>query len=277
MHKGRNHPIVSDANYWDSIAESYHEKVISPLLPEVENPIWDYVDKLDKTLYQVVGDFGCGIGGPNGRFLDFLCSQFLEVWGIDFSEKMLEIVRQRCQAGNLKLAKLDLRNLQPVYDYFDVAFSINSVVPSGPEEVPMILMEIYKALHARGLLVAILPSFDTVVHLRDLTYQDYLKKGLSDREALRRIQVEFDRGKYMDVERGLYADDGKHIQKFFFEHEVNDFLGSAGFSITRMEKVRYPWEISQRYGYGYYPNEAEIYDWFVVAEKIVNEGPRREK
>lgn len=129
------------------------------------------------------------------------------------------------------------------------------------------LDETYKALRPSGLLVAILPSCDTIKYLKDLTYRWYLKKGLSVQESVEKVRREFEGNKHMDVETGLFTDDGEHVQKGFFEDERASSLSAAKFSITWMKKVTYPWKVSRKYAYGYCPGEAEIYDWFVVATK----------
>ena len=87
-----------------------------------------------------------------------------------------------------------------------------------------------------------------------------MKKGLSVQESVEKVRREFERNKHMDIETGLFADDGEHVQKGFFEDESASSLSAAKFSITRIKKVTYPWEVSCKYGYRYCPGEAEIYD-----------------
>ncbi len=250
--------------WWNSIAFEYESKELSPLSPKVKNPVFGFIEGLNSNDYQKVADLGCG----TGVFLGFLSLHFKEVWGIDWSRNMLHIAKKKNRdLQNVHLKKLDIRNLRTFYGYFDAVFSINSIIASDISVDQEIVKEIHKVLRVNGLFVAIFPSFDAVMYQRRLTYTSHIKRGLNWEEALQKTDEQFVKRNKMNFTKGTYADDGIHEQKFFTENEIHSLLQNSGFRSIITEKVLYPWLLSKKHGYGYFPGEPEIWDWFCVARK----------
>ncbi len=76
--------------------------------------------------------------------------------------------------------------------------------------------------------------------------------------------------KKADDDNQMYADDGNNVQCYHTEDTIRAEFGSAGLRITEaLEKVYYPWDLTREFDYGYFPDaDEEIWDWFVVAEKV---------
>lgn len=250
--------------WWDSIAFEYESKVLSPLYHDVKNPIFEFVDKLDFRNYKRAVDLGCG----KGKFLSFLSQHFTEVWGFEWSKNMLRIAEKNCKGSkNVHLKRLDIRNMKSFHMYFDIAFSINTIAPHDISVAKDMVKEIFEILRTHGLFVVIFPSFDTVLYQRELTYTGYIEQGLGRKEAQEKTDDYFSKRNKIDLKKGLYAEDGIHVQKFFTNEEVCSMLQGIGFTVLTSEKVLYPWELSRKYGYGYFPDKPEIWDWFFVARK----------
>ena len=250
--------------WWDSIASEYESKQLSPLDKRVKNPIFKFVEGLNPKDYERVVDLGCG----RGKFLGFLSQRFKEVLGFDWSKDMLRIAEETYKRNkNIHLKRLDIRNLKPFYGYFDAAFLINTLTTYDVSVAEDIIKETFRILRAGGLFVAIFPSFDTVLYQRELTYASYIGQGLSCEEAREKTDDYFVRRKKLNLEKGTYADDGIHDQKFFTEDEIHALLQVTGFKDIVTEKVLYPWDLSKKYGYGYFPGKPEIWDWFCHAHK----------
>lgn len=83
----------------------------------------------------------------------------------------------------------------------------------------------------------------------------------------------------VDYESLLYADDGVHPQAYHAQDTIVEEFKRAGLLITsKLTKVYYPWELTRRFDYGYFPDaEEEIWDWFVVAKKNSLAGDRGQK
>jgi SAM-dependent methyltransferase len=250
--------------WWDSIASEYEQKVLSPLYSGVKNPLFKFIEGLTPEDYERVVDLGCG----RGEFLGFLSQHFEEVWGLDWSKNMLHIAKKTHKGNkNVHFKRLDIRNLETFYGYFDLAFSINTIAPYDTSVAEDMIKEIFKVLRADGFFAGIVPSFDTVLYQRELTYASCIQTGLSSEEAWQKTEDYFVKRNKMDLEKGMYAEDGVHVQKFFTENEIHFLLQDAGFKDIVTEKVLYPWELGRKYGYGYFPNKPEIWDWFCVARK----------
>ena len=250
--------------WWDSIASEYESKQLSPLDKRVKNPIFKFVEGLNPKDYERVVDLGCG----RGKFLGFLSQRFKEVLGFDWSKDMLRIAEETYKRNkNIHLKRLDIRNLKPFYGYFDAAFLINTLTTYDVSVAEDIIKETFRILRAGGLFVAIFPSFDTVLYQRELTYASYIEQGLTCEEAKEKTDDFFVRRNKLNLEKGTYADDRIHDQKFFTEDEIHALLQVIGFIDIATEKVLYPWDLSKKYGYGYFPGKPEIWDWFCHAHK----------
>ena len=66
----------------------------------------------------------------------------------------------------------------------------------------------------------------------------------------------------------LFADDGLTSQAYHSPESMARELAEAGLRIVKgPTKVRYPWELVQRFDYGYFPEAPEeIWDWYVEAQ-----------
>jgi SAM-dependent methyltransferase len=257
--------VQMEKAYWEIVAKDYERKEISPLMKGIRNPLYKYVQELDARLQRRAVDLGCG----TGELLPYLAENFDFVLGIDWSANMLHRAKEiATRYKNIRLLQMDARSLSILKIQFDVVFSINSINFPDDFVIELILKEIFKSLRWNGLFIAIFPAIDTVIHQRVLTIKGLIQTGYSEREAIHEADSYFvDRNK-LDKNRQLYADNGVHLQRFFDLNEIKFFIQhKANLSLVQAQKVFYPWEIAKQYGYGYFPGEEEIWDWFVVARK----------
>ena len=71
----------------------------------------------------------------------------------------------------------------------------------------------------------------------------------------------------MNNRKKLYADDGVNIQRFFHDNDIKPLFEKFGLNIIECKKLKYPWDLAEKFGYGYFPEEKKIWDRFIVAEK----------
>jgi len=93
-------------------------------------------------------DLGCG----NGQFFEVFKDSEVDYFGIDNSEKMIEIAKKRYPRGNFQVA--DALNLPFPANYFDkiLSFAVFHHVPS--EEIRLnFLEEVKRVLKPNGLLI----------------------------------------------------------------------------------------------------------------------------
>lgn len=107
------------------------------------NVFRDYVKDGDKVL-----DVGCG----NGRFLELLKGKNIDYIGIDYSEKLIDIAKNRYPDKKFLVA--DALNIPFPSNYFDKVFLIAVLhnIPSEEHRLK-ILQEIKKVLKPKGTLI----------------------------------------------------------------------------------------------------------------------------
>lgn len=111
--------------------------------------IWDiknlvqYLSPGDRIL-----DLGCG----NGRLLEILKDKNIDYFGVDFSEKLVEIARRNYPG--VKFQKADALNLPFPVNFFDRVFSIRTLPHIPSKEFRLrFLEEIRRVLKPRGVLI----------------------------------------------------------------------------------------------------------------------------
>ena len=78
----------------------------------------------------------------------------------------------------------------------------------------------------------------------------------------------FYKDRFMNDKKKLYADDGVNIQRFFQKNDIKPLFEKFGLNLIESpEKLYYPWDLAEKFGYGYFPQKERIWDWFVVGEK----------
>lgn len=209
----------------------------------VRNLLLNYLHSIPESTLRKMRllDFG---SGP-GNLIPFMQVQPKYFAVVDKSagslHKAASVAKQH--AMNVDLVCGDIVNAQ-FEQKFDLIIASNSILPESREKVVNILSKLRSLLNRSGRLLAILPSFDTTIYLQDLKRQAYE----SDDEIVMR----------MDKDLLAYADDGKHFQCYHVLESIRKETRLAGLEIIgKLQKVYYPWGLSKRFGYGYYPQSKE--------------------
>jgi 2-polyprenyl-3-methyl-5-hydroxy-6-metoxy-1,4-benzoquinol methylase len=207
----------------------------------------------DNTLSKMrVLDFGCG----PGNLIPYMNKSMERVVGVDKSQDSLKVACMLADKHNIKFEYIcdDILNVNDDLE-FDLIISSNSILPNNREEVVAIFKKLCSLLSPNGMLLAILPSFDTTIYLQELRVKE---NKLDKYEPV-----------LMDEEILAYADDGYHLQCYHTPQSILKETALAGLELKIMpQKVYYPWELCCKFGYGYYPqSQEEIWDWFIVAQK----------
>lgn len=122
--------------------------------------------------YKVL-DFGCG----NGRLAGFLGNNYQEFIGVDISQKLIDISRQRYNSEKNRFVKLslDFSRLPFKDNYFDVVFSIAVFHHFPSREYSLkIARELHRVLKPGGKIVV------TVWNLWQKQYLEHHKKSNKD-------------------------------------------------------------------------------------------------
>jgi len=248
-----------EAKDWDRIAEIYHQEVISPFYGKVENPLYDELKKIRGKNKKSVAEFGCGLFCL-GRLLS---KNFKEVHASDFSQKMVELAREKAKSmKNVVIIQEDLREIN-YKNQFDVVISVNSIIMPSLKDRLIAFENIYNSLKKKGQLLMILPSMESLAYYATLLLYDEIKRK-DEKFAINSAKKEFENSKY-DFFLGIYNDGGEK-QKFFYESEIRYLMKKMGFKNIKINKVLYPWEkdISD---FKTFPGEERLWDWFISARK----------
>lgn len=271
-----------DKTYFEIVLSPFHEEMYDVKKGIKRNIL---IDKLILKIHDFrrirgdseaikIADFGCGIG----KILDYL-SEFknIEVYGFDGSEVGLEVAQKRAlklgvdfKPMKVEFEKENIEDLANKFKgQFDLVISVNSILPPSREQVSILFQNLKNILKKDGWFLGILPSFDTILFLRDLWkeyWEGIYRKDLAD------VCVEtFDNLRRVNIDEMIYSDDGKILQCYHNPHSLKSDLENVGFGISgdwKPEKVTYPWELVEKYGYANFKDstEDEIWDWYVEAK-----------
>ncbi len=245
---------------WDKIADNYFEHVSSPFDKGVKNPLPGMVRRMKGCREMSVIDLGTGIG----NLIPFLEKKFGSVTAIDFSRQMLFYARKKSNNEATRFLQKDLTNLRGLYNQFDVAFAINSIVMPSVKDVKKSIYETAKVLKKGGKLIAIFPSLESVLYKAMIIYEYELKQNKRRSTAMRKTYKKIEREKYNFV-LGFMEEEG--MQKHFYRFEIDYRLRKAGFKNIEFEKVKYPWSLWEEKYLLRFKNKPLMWDWVVTAEK----------
>lgn len=273
----RRLPSKNENIDWDIVSEDYYNFILSPFAPEMvavdssqkcRNEILNYLCNIPASDLKdmEVLDFGCGPGNliphVGGKIKSLVC--------IDLSEASINIAKQKASG----YPKLNFEAInEDILTYksdkkFDIIISSNSVLPKTRQDVVQLFLTLRELLKRSGKLLAILPAFDTTIYLKGL-WEDYYRGLNVGEEQVNRISRAFEETKLMNHTERSYADDGHNIQCYHTEETIPLEMTEGGLRIVGPPtKVYYPWELTRKFDYGYFPDAVEeIWDWFVVSER----------
>ena len=245
----RNLPVKGGDVDWDIISKDYHSYVLSPFAPSmtiadsqggVRNKALQILRHIVKGLPSgaKLADFGCG----PGNLIPHLSGMNLVAHGIDKSAGALVVCETLASKHAVEFVGIqkDMRDLGEIGIY-DLAFSSNSIIPENRDDVARILMNIRSSLKQGSPFVAIMPSFDTTLYLRDLWRKAYIRK-FGNEEQADRIMHAFTIAKKVNEIEFSFADDGRTSQCYHTPDTIKDEFKKAGFEIVQpIEKIYYPW------------------------------------
>lgn len=273
----RYRPLPTDGDEvdWDKVCPRYHDFILGPFAPqmverdettgtmrnllveELQSLMWGSLGKV------AIADFGCG----PGFLIEHLAGRVEAITGIDSSAASLNMAATKAEESSVRFKKIcaDIRDLR-LEDRFDVIVSSNSVLPRDRRDVVKMLDVMRRHLAPGGRLYAILPSYDTTLYLQGLWRKHYLETLRSRRHADRIVEA-FRKNKRANDDEYSYADEGQVVQCYHTPETIRREFHAAGLRYVREpRKVYYPWELANKFDYGNFEGEEEIWDWFVVAE-----------
>jgi SAM-dependent methyltransferase len=277
---------------WDAVTEEYDAWVISPFAAGVRFPLradvrrllgaWRQRGELER---RVVFDLGCG----RGDGLALVAGRVGFAVGLDFAPRMLDLSERLLRArgvtperyrGRAGLARVaaelrafstgtgretrtvlvegDMESLAPLRHAADLVLAISAISPARPGRAGRVFDQVVSSLKPGGTLMAVLASLDAFLYLAALA--DRLGVHLPD---LGRVDG-----------HGMFHEGGEQ-QQFFAPADIRRLCGESALMIRTLEKVRYPWPLVRRFGWGYFPGRPRLWDWYLVGRTAARRSARR--
>ena len=177
---------------YDKIADKYTQQYFDDL---TDAP---YIDKFLAFLPKEAKllDVGCG----PGTFTKYLLKKGFDVEGLDLSQEMLKIAKEKVPQVEFK--KMDMRNLSYPNETFDGLLVAYSLIHIPSEEIPLTLKGFSRILKSKGQIMVIVQGGEP-----DKIVDEPLKKG------------------------------EKIFINFFTKARLTDFLNQAGFEVEYQEEL----------------------------------------
>src|SRR5512139_1808992 len=110
-----------DEEYWNKFAHEYDDFVIDAFTYGRSHMVGQQIKRFASPKL-TVADYGCG----PGKLLPYLAGKFSKAFGYDFSEKLLDIARERCKSiPNIEIDQADLTQSVAHLPQVDVIISLN--------------------------------------------------------------------------------------------------------------------------------------------------------
>ncbi len=186
--------------------------------------VWQELKFLEKYAQEneKILDLGCG----NGRLYELFREKTIDYYGVDFSDKLIEIAKNRYPQFKFQVA--DAFNLPFPSDFFDNVFSVAVLHHIPSEELRIqFLKGIRKVLKPEGRLI--LTVWDLGIFKRSMLFFKY---GFS--KILGKSKLDFG---------DVFIPWGKEILRYlhiFSKNELRRLAKTAGFSVKEIKILKRP-------------------------------------
>jgi SAM-dependent methyltransferase len=212
--------------------------------------------------------------------------------GLDFSSRMLDLSerllrsrgitaeRYRGRAGLARVAaelrafaagdrggartvlvEGDMESLASLRHSADLVLAVSSISPARPGRAGRVFDQVVSSLKPGGTLMAVFASLDAFHYLSALA--DRLGVALPD---LGRVDA-----------HGMFHEGGEQ-QQFFTPADIRRLSGESRLRVQTLAKVRYPWPLVRRFGWGFFPGRPRLWDWYLVGRAPARRaGPGRSR
>ncbi len=263
--------------YWDSLAENYCERIVSPFFDgETAELFYRAVKglhtdfrpdrKRDQKDYAVL-DVGCG----KGLLFEHLrrgwgdASSDRLLIGIDFSPEMIRHAKENQTGGSF--VNGDNIQLPLKSSVFDEVYSINSFLDPERERRLKCFTESFRVLKPGGIFTGLFPSNENHLEQSYAMKERFIeKRKYSDEdEALHAVYKELTLRGYDPVGGFIDAKNGGMRQKLYAKYELEDLLETTGFTLKKIVPFCYPVAVIKHFDLAV--RKKNLYDWLLIATK----------
>jgi SAM-dependent methyltransferase len=252
-----------DVHYWNRFARRYDQVVTDAFTHGRSDTLAMQVERFASTR-RAAADFGCG----PGKLLPFLAPRFARVYGYDFSDKLLEIARQRC-AGlpNVELLQVDLARPVDHLPTVELALSLNAAIMPDSRLRLQFLRGMASRLKPGGHLILNVPSVESLLYSAFRETEWLRRKGHSNKMAESRTDVSCLTGPRLMAQGVLYR--GGALTKHFLREELIVLIrDEMRLEVTDMLKMEYDWATDfEDDSVPDWMGDPYPWDWLVIARR----------
>src|SRR5574340_130231 len=225
-----------DEEYWNGFAQEYDDFVIDAFTYGRSHTVGNQAKKY-ASLRKTVADYGCG----PGKLLPYLASKFKSVYGYDFSEKLLDIARQRCKGiENIVIQQADLTRPLDNLPLVDVIVSLNAVIMPDARLRMQFLRGMASHLNPGGVLILNVPSVESVLFTAFRETEWYRRLGDSPRKAETQTDISSITGPRMAAQ-GIFNRGGEPTKHYLREELMVLIRDELHLELVEIGKMEYDW------------------------------------
>ena len=168
-----------DFQYWNGFADEYDEIVTDAFTYGRRHTIAATLEKYASPALDIA-DYGCG----PGKLLPFLSQRFRQVYAYDFSDKLLDIAKQRCEGiRNIEIARVDLTGSVDELPAVDVIVTLNAIIMPDAKPRLQFMRGMASRIKPGGHLIMNVPSVESLLYSAFRETEWYRKQGSTPRKA----------------------------------------------------------------------------------------------
>jgi len=252
-----------EKNYWEKIAANYETEIFDVLKNDKSGKIVKAILSFAGPKKSVI-DIGCAVG----KWMPVLAPVFGKVHAIDISNNNLKIAAKKYpQYTNITYERVDMSatSLKPATNLkvkkYDSAICINAILTSSLKKRDLFFKHMASFIKKDGDLVLVVPSLESKLfsHIVANKYNvDDAKKDKAPTGKRAINQIRFIKDGVTDI------DDVP--TKHFLKEELELLLDLAGFTVEKIEKIKYKWS-TEFHKPPSWLKTPEPWDWMVKAKK----------
>jgi SAM-dependent methyltransferase len=225
-----------DEEYWNGFAQDYDDFVIDAFSYGRSHTVGHEIKKYASPEL-TAADFGCG----PGKLLPYLASKFGRVYGFDFSEKLLDIARARCDGiANVEIRQADLTKSVEDLPLVHVIVSLNAAIMPDTRTRMQFLRGMASRLKPGGILILNVPSVESLLFTAFRETEWFRRLGHSPRKAESKTDVSSLTEPRMAAQ-GVYYRGAEPTKHYLREELMVLVRDEMGLELLEINKMEYDW------------------------------------
>lgn len=221
---------------WNSLSDDFASKVLQITDCDTHKVILKAARRIARGRSSAI-DFGCGTGASTR----LIAPLFETVTGVDYAADLLQEAEELTAADNVSYVRANLSSQMRLSFQADVAFCINCLIHPDHGARLQIARQIASCLTPGGAALFVVPSLESVLR----TYQTLIRCGAAsgEKRSTAARTVRHQASEEMESPAEGIVRVGGMATKHYLHDELAEFLSEAGFNVTDIQRVAFPWDV----------------------------------